>query len=379
MRSSGRSIVFVINSLTAGGAEGALVNLLGNMEDYLRGYDTHLVLLDIEEERHAVPAWVQKHLLDARHSLVRSAVRLTRLLRELAPAVTLSFLNRANCANVISAKYLGYPCVISERVHTNSHFGAGAIAAINKGIVRITYRLADQVLAVSEGVKEDLIANFGVSEEKVRVVHNPVDTDRICKQSLEAPAIVLPEAYIVGIGRLVPNKNFRLLVEAYRASGVREKLVILGEGSGRTELERLITSLGMRRRVMLAGYVQNPYPIIKGARLFVSSSNAEGFPNALIEALALGCPVVATDCDAGPRDILAGRINARCSEVTLADYGILVPTNSTRCLANAIHMACRADIRTRYSQRGKERASDFGVRSSVEQYWSAIAPYTATA
>jgi N-acetylgalactosamine-N,N'-diacetylbacillosaminyl-diphospho-undecaprenol 4-alpha-N-acetylgalactosaminyltransferase len=379
MRSSGRSIVFIINSLTAGGAEGAVVNLLAYMKDYLSGFDTHLVLLDTEEERQVVPTWVHKHVLDAGHGLVSSAVRLTCLLRELAPAVTLSFLTRANCANVILAKYLGYPCIISERIHTNSHFGAGPMAAINKGIVRLTYRLADQVLAVSEGVKKDLIANFGISAEKVRVVHNPIDTDRIRNQGLETPDIILPRPYILGIGRLVPNKNFRLLIEAYRASGVSENLVILGEGCERAELEMLIARLGMEGRVLLAGYVHNPYPIIKRARLFVSSSNAEGFPNALIEAMALGCPVVATDCDTGPLDILAGPMNARCREVTLARYGILVPTNSTTCLANAIHMACRTDIGMMYSQRGKKRASAFGVHSSVEQYWSAIEPYIATA
>lgn len=104
MRSAPRNIVFVINSLTAGGAEHALVDMLAYLEDHLRSYIVHLVLLDIEEELHAVPAWVQKHVLNANFSFLWSTISLTRLLRGLAPAVTVSFLNRSNCANVLCSK-----------------------------------------------------------------------------------------------------------------------------------------------------------------------------------------------------------------------------------------------------------------------------------
>jgi N-acetylgalactosamine-N,N'-diacetylbacillosaminyl-diphospho-undecaprenol 4-alpha-N-acetylgalactosaminyltransferase len=373
MRSTPRNIVFVINSLTAGGAERALTDLLAHLEDHLRHFTVHLVLLDVEEQRHTVPPYVRKHVLDAKFSMFSSTVLLARLLRELAPAVTLSFLNRANCANIISSKILRYPCIISERVHTSSHFGTGASAAINKTIVRLAYPFADHVIAVSEGVKEELISSFGVRDPKVRVIYNPIDTGRICEKALEEPSIKLPKPYILGMGRLVPNKNFRLLIESYRSSGIGDNLVILGEGKERNELERLISRLGLSERVVLPGYVQNPYPILGAARLFVSSSNAEGFPNALIEAMALGCPVVATDCNAGPMEILTGKLAPRCTEVTLAEYGILVPVDSAKPLTDAVRIALRQDIRDTYSQRGRERARDFGIRSSVDQYRSAIA------
>src|SRR5438445_6110983 len=150
------------------------------------------------------------------------------------------------------------------------------------------------------------------------------------------------------MGRLVSNKNFRLLIESYRSSGISENLVILGEGDERRNLERLISSFGLDGRVILPGYVKNPYPIIAGARLFVSSSNAEGFPNALIEAMVLGCPVVATDCNAGPMEILTRKMGPRCTEVTLAEYGILVPVNSAKSLTDAVRIAHRQDIRDTY-------------------------------
>ena len=379
MRSAPRSIVFVINSLTAGGAEHALVEMLAYLEDHLRGYTVHLVLLDVEEELHAVPPWVQKHVLNANFSFFWSAVLLARLLRHLAPAVTLSFLNRSNCVNVISSKLLKYPCIISERTHPTTRFGTGLSAVITKAIMRLAYPRADQVIAVSEGVRDDLMENFGVHGAKIRVIYNPIDMDRICERALEAPSTNVPQSYIVSAGRLVPSKNFRLLIESYRSSGIDESLVILGEGEERRELERLVSRLGLDERVILPGHMQNPYPIVGAARLFVSSSNLEGFPNALIEAMALGCPIVATDCDTGPMEILAGNKRARCTEVMLAEHGILVPVNSADLLAEAIRIGCRESIRTMYSQRSKERARDFGIRSSIDQYWSVIASYAHSA
>src|ERR1700704_780575 len=162
MPSTPRNIVFVINSLTAGGAERALTDLLAYLQDDLRQYTVHLVLLDVEEQRHAVPSYVRKHILDAKFGLFSSTVLLGRLLRELTPAVTLSFLNRANCANVISSKILRYPCIISERTHPTTRFGSGLSAVITKAVMRLTYPHADQVIAVSEGVRDDLMRNFGV-------------------------------------------------------------------------------------------------------------------------------------------------------------------------------------------------------------------------
>lgn len=374
MTSSDRSVVFIINSLTAGGAERAFVSVISSMEDRLKGYTTHLVLLDTEEERHPVPHFVRKHVIDANFNWLKSAYSLMGLLKDLSPAVTLSFLNRANVANVISATILRHPCVISERSHTSSHFG-GVAAPINRAIIRLIYPRADQVIAASHGIRTDLISNFGISEGKVSVIYNPVDLAQIERQASLAPSIDLPDAYILSVGRLVTDKNFPLLIKAYRAANLAEKLVIAGEGDQRGVLERLIADLGLTGRVLLPGHVQNPYPLMKAARLYVCSSDTEGFPNALIEAMALGCPVVSTDCDVGPREILQDAAAERVCQVRSAKWGILVPTGSVQALAETIVMALHPEVRSTYSGRGKERARLFSVDAAVGQYWSTLARY----
>ncbi len=144
--------------------------------------------------------------------------------------------------------------------------------------MRLTYRLADQVIAVSEGVKAELVAKFGVRDANVRVIYNPIDAAQICAKASEAPGIRLPKPYILSMGRLVPNKNFRLLIQILFVIGHEARVVILGEGSeSAASFRRSYPSSGLSERVLLPGYVQNPYPVVRAANLFVSSSNAEGF------------------------------------------------------------------------------------------------------
>jgi glycosyltransferase involved in cell wall biosynthesis len=363
-----RRVVFIINSLAGGGAERTLVNLINFARDELSAFDVHLLLLDREEERHDVNETVQKTILDARHGLVRSTIELYRALRRLRPDVTVSFLNRSNCANVMAAQLLRFPCIISERVHTTSHFGRNARSLANRLIVRLLYPLADAVVAVSDDVGRDLVENFGVPERKISVIGNPIGIEMIEKSSRSEPPFALPEKFIVGAGRLVPNKNFAMLIQAYHQSGIELPLVILGDGPEREKLRAVVKDLRLENRVIMPGYVANPYPVIRRATFFASSSNAEGFPNALVEAMALGCPVIATDCDAGPAEILAHSGKRKAEALVLAPYGILVPMNSADDLGRAMRLMMDDSTRSEFSQRCRARAADFSPRSVVQRY-----------
>jgi glycosyltransferase involved in cell wall biosynthesis len=364
-------IAFIINSLTGGGAERSLVNLINFARDELAAFDVHLILLDREPERHQVNETVQKTILDARHGLMRSTIQLYRALKQLRPDVTISFLNRSNCANVIAARLLGFPCIISERVHTTSHFGRKRGFG-KKLMVRLFYPLADAIVAVSHNVGRDLIENFGVSAGTISIIGNPISIELIEKSAESDPPFTLPDKFIVSAGRLVPNKNFPLMIQSYHRSGIGLPLIILGEGPARETLSTMANGLGLGNRVMLPGYVENPYPIIRRATFFASSSNAEGFPNALLEAMALGCPVIATDCEAGPAEILGRPTDCKTDTLVPAKYGILVRVNSIDDLAKAMLMMMDEGIRSEYARRSRARAVDFSPGSVVNRYMNLV-------
>ena len=369
-----RHIVFVINSLVGGGAERALINIIGGLENELRDCRACLVLLDQLPQAYEAPAFVEKHVLDSRERFGASLVNLTRSLHSLKPDVVVSFLSRANCANVFAAGILGYPALISERVHTSSHFGGGFSAGLQKAIVGFFYRRARKIIAVSSGVERDLVGNFGVAPDRVTVIHNPIDTQKLMRLSQQGAASAdWPASYIAAVGRLVPNKNFAMTLRAFAASGEKGSLVIMGEGPERPALEALAAELGIADRVLTPGYMANPFPVIAGAKYLVSSSNAEGFPNAIVEAMALGRPVIATDCESGPANILSPNIVPSKNGVTKGEFGLLAPVERPDLLAEAMKLFQDEAVLGDYRQRAKPRVGSYSPDMIAAQYWKTIA------
>lgn len=233
-------------------------------------------------------------------------------------------------------------------------------------MLHVTYPMADEVLAVSEGIASDLKSMSDRLADKVKVVHNPVVDASMTKKSEQDVShewINDPDVpVILGVGRLSTQKNFPLLIRAFRRiqPETGAKLLILGDGSEKKKLRTLISRYELEDHVDLAGFVTNPYAYFSKASLFVLSSDYEGLPTVLIEALACGCPVVSTDCPSGPREILEdGR------------WGPLVPVGDPEALADAM-------VRTLNNpperHRLQERAKAFNVANAITKYQEILFP-----
>ena len=366
------TILFVINSLAGGGAERVLTTILGASAPWRDRYDVHLALLDDEPRAYAVPEWITVTQLDSRHRLGTSIAQLRRLVARLNPDIALAFLTRANVATAIAMAGRGRPWLISERVNTSAHLGSGAGAIAARAMVRFAYPRARHVIAVSDGVVDDLVQNFGVARDRVSAIANPVDHDAIAAQAAAPSSLAIDGDYVVAAGRLVPNKNFALLVDAFAASGLPHRLVIMGEGPERASLEAQIAAKGLAERVLLPGFVANPFAVLARARLFAMPSNAEGFPNGLVEAMACGLPVVATNCASGPSEILADLPRESIVDARQVPAGALVPPNDIAAFASALREVASEPRRTAAADAARLRSLDYGVAQATERYWRRI-------
>lgn len=225
-------------------------------------------------------------------------------------------------------------------------------------LTRWIHRHADATSCVCPRLVRELLA-AGVKPHALRVIPNGIDVDRVRELAQRPP---LPssadEITIVGVGRLSPQKGFDLLVRAHalvRQSEVAHRLVIVGEGPDRSTLLQLARELGVGSTVLLPGFQANPFPQLAAADLFCLPSRYEGFPLTLLEALALGVPIVASDC---------------ASEL-LADgtYGDLVTTGSVHELAVYIERHLRNPVRLRAAAlRGPSRARQYAWPKIAEEY-----------
>ncbi|GIV17136.1 MAG: glycosyl transferase [Armatimonadota bacterium] len=305
-------IAFYMPSLAGGGAQRVFLHLAQGFAE--QGYEVHLVLARAQGPYlPQVPSCVR--MIDLRASRVLTSLPgLVRYLRDQRPCALLSALDHANVVAICARWLARVPSRVIVTVHsTPSQVVANARALRAKLLplwARFFYRWADTVVAVSQGVADELVHYVGIPAEKVKVIYNPIVTPELFRKAeepLEHPWFREGEPPVVlGVGRLTKPKDFPTLIRAFALVRRQRpaRLMILGEGEERSQLEALAKELGIAGDVSLPGFVQNPYPYMKKAAVFVLSSRWEGLPTVLVEALALGTPVVSTDCPSGSAEIL---------------------------------------------------------------------------
>lgn len=234
-------------------------------------------------------------------------------------------------------------------------------------ISRWSYNKADMVVASTKAMKSDLQLIFDLPLEKVKLVHNPVDLQLISslsKKSVEEKLFHTEgddyHPVIVSMGRLTEQKGFTYLIRAFKMvqNELPSKLVIIGDGAQKRDLENLTESLGIAEDVIFLGLQSNPYKYLVNSDLFVLSSLWEGFPNSLVEAMACGIPVISTDCPSGPSEIITPGID-----------GLLVPPGNPEALASVVLKVLNdKKLSIKMAMTGKKRVKDFNASYIVEEY-----------
>lgn len=351
-------IALYLPTLCGGGAERVMVTLANGFVDH--GLQVDLVLANAEGPYLAdVSPSVRVVDLGVSRVLV-SLPGLVRYLRRERPAALLSAMGHANVVAVAARWLSRMPTRLVVSEHNSVSLSSRSLRErVVLPLLRWAYPHADGVVAVSGGVADDLAQVTGLPRKRIVVVYNPVVTATLLKQAcapLDHSLLGAKEPPLVlGVGRLTVQKDFPSLIRAFAKVRAQQlcRLVILGEGELRGELEGLVTSLHLSADVTLPGFTDNPFPWMRQSSLFVMSSAWEGFGNVLAEAMACGAPVVSTDCPSGPAEILE---NGR--------WGRLVPVGDVEALADAM----RATLAETTHPDVATRARDFGVDQAVAGY-----------
>jgi len=360
-------LLFVLPSLGGGGAERATVDLLRGMDRRRFGI-TVALFTQSGSFLQQLPSDIQVVDLrgGSRHDL-RLVWRLARLLRRQSPTIVFSVLRYANLVALLAHRLAGSQAriIINEQNLPSAEFALFGASRIKGGFLKCLYPQADLVTTISQGIASELTSLYAIPKHKLQVIPNPVDVARITalgSAKLEHPWFQLGLPVLVAAGRLHPQKGFAYLIRAFAI--VRNafpcRLVILGEGPQGPDLEQLVVGMRLSDDVALVGFQDNPYNYMRNAGVFVLSSLYEGFGNVLVEALALGVPVVATCCPVGPEEIITDGLT-----------GVLVPPADENALAEAVLKVLKdAELRRRLSANGPRRAADFAIERIVSQYES---------
>lgn len=357
-----KKVMFFLYIIGGGGAERTILNIINNLD---RKEFEPILVLGTERDSNYIDLVSDdvKIIILNSPKLRYSLLKLRKCIVHERPDILFTTVYQNNIvlsvAKIISFRKI--PLIIRE---SNNRIQSGKISTFNKLITFLTYNfVANKVVALSEGVKKDLVKNFKIKTKKIKVIYNPIEVDKIWDMSKETVNDIefnKNEKIIIAVGRFVEQKDYPNLLKAFSivTECVKSRLIILGKGELENEIKGMIRYLNIEDKVILLGFKKNPYKYMRQADVFVLSSKWEGFGHVIVEAMSTGTPVISTNCKSGPAEIIGDN-----------KYGLLVPVGNPRLLAEKIEDLLKNDpLREKYIKLGYERAQYFKASEITKQY-----------
>ncbi|MGP4715561.1 glycosyltransferase [Psychrobacter sp. T6-6] len=358
-----KKIALYIPSMSGGGAERMMLTLANALAEKNLVID---LVLNKAEGPYLKKVSNKVNIVDLDTSRVLTGILpLARYMKTEKPEVVLSAMNYVNVATIFAKLLSGTDTriILSERSNLSAALenSQWISKVLLKNLMTWTYKRADKVVAISNGVANDLANQIKLDRNHIVTIYNPVVSSEVLQKS----SVSLPSKHpwfekdsppvIIAVGRLSEEKDFETLIKSFAKTYDQKecRLLILGEGGLRPKLETLIEELKLQDIIQLPGFSDNPYAWMSKAKLFILSSKYEGFGNVLVEAMACGTAVVSTDCPSGPSEILEE-----------GKWGELVPVGNVELMSRAMLKA----ISTSNHINVQSRASFFSVETSVNQY-----------
>lgn len=378
-------IGLLITKLNGGGAERTAANLSSLFDEY--GEEVYLITFDGSNITYPykgklidLSLGINKNVFDAIKKNIKRIIKVKKIKKKYNLDVCISFLDTPNLVNVLS----GGKC--KKIVSIRNYLSLEKPSFIRKQLIRFSSIRADKTVCISKNVEYDMRNFFKIKEKKLCTIYNPVDIKSL---------LTIEEDYtfdkefsdyfnIVTMGRLTYQKGQWNLIYDIKDIVVqypKVRLYILGDGELKNELEELVKKLELEEHVFFLGFISNAHKFLRQCDLFVLTSLFEGLGNVLLEAMALGLPVISTDCKSGPREIIAPNSNIKsvCENIDVERFGILVKqfskeknivdNDSLVYIKQAIEMFyLDKKLREKYTTKSKMRANDFS-KEKVYNEW----------
>jgi glycosyltransferase involved in cell wall biosynthesis len=357
-------ILFVIADLEGWGAQRVIVNLISSIDR-----ERFLPILVLSRKKgiylDELPGDIHIYDLGRRsaYDLPKLIFGLARIISKESPNIVFSALFHANIITLLARFIFRVPCriIISEHI-SQIGYKYSKHSLLHQYLRKRLYPRAHLIVAVSKGVKNDLMKSLRIPPEKIKVIYNPLNIEKIMKLAEEevnnrdwnySPLII-------SVGRLDIQKGHPYLLKAFSIVRRRipSKLMIIGDGEEMGRLKEITERLGVEEDVLFMGYQKNPYKYMAKSHLFANPSIYEGFGYTILESMALGIPVIATACPHGPDEIIEDGKN-----------GLLVPVADEEALAGAIIRTLEDErLRDNLSVEGRKRTEDFSANKIISEY-----------